>query len=285
MLLRVALFISVLFGLAGLAGVAWLGTRTPEVQPVAAPVQPLAPPPVPRAMVVVAAKALRAGSLIRADDINVTEIPVDAQSPDSIPGTREKRAELVGAMLRRSLQPSDPILSKDVMLPGDRGFLAAVLSPGMRAATIGVDAVSGSAGLIWPGDHVDVLLTQTSDDAALAPGKRMTGELVLENVRVIAVDQVIVRGAIAGQDAPAARTMTLEVTPEQAEKLAIASRLGKMSLVVRPGDKADAVTSTDPDQGLTYASDVSRAFGKTAGAAGVVKVFSGPAEGKEYKFQ
>jgi pilus assembly protein CpaB len=253
------------------------------IVPVAAlPPPPVAPPT--RSMVVVAAKPLRAGSLIKADDLSVTEMPVEDQPAGAVSGTRERRSELVGAMLRRSLQPTDPVLSADVMLPGDRGFLAAVLNPGMRAATIGVDAVSGSAGLIWPGDRVDVILTQASDDTALAPGRRMSGERVLEDIRVIAVDSVIVRGAIAGQDAQPARTLTLEVTPAQAERLAVATRLGKLSLVVRSGEgKAEPV---DPQQGLTFGSDVSRAFGgETGGKTGMVKVFSGPADGKEYKFQ
>jgi pilus assembly protein CpaB len=286
MLLRVALFISVLFGLAGLGGVAYLGTRTPEVaQQVVAPVVPLAPPPPARATVVVAAHPLRAGTLLKAEDLNVAEVPADEQTANVVPGTREKRSELVGAMLRRSLQPTDPVLSTDVMLPGDRGFLAAVLSPGMRATTIAVDPVSGLAGLIWPGDRVDVVLTQASDDASLTAGRKLTGERVLDNVRVVAVDQSIIRGAVAGQDVPAAHTLTLEVSPDQAEKLAVAVRLGKISLLVRSGDKSDAVTEVDPNQGLTYATDVSRAFPKDSGHSGVVKIFTGPSDGKEFKFQ
>ena len=67
---------------------------------------------------------------------------------------------VAGAMVRRSLAPNEPILAGDVLNPGDRGFLAAVLGTGMRAVTVGVDPVSGTAGLIWPGDHVDVVLTQ-----------------------------------------------------------------------------------------------------------------------------
>jgi len=284
LLLRVALFISVVFGLLGLGGVAWLGTRAPTVQTVVQPIVPLAPPPVARPMIVVAAKPLRAGSLIKAEDLNVIETPADVQAADTIPGTRERRSELVGAMVRRSLQPNDPVLSGDVMLPGDRGFLAAVLSPGTRAATFAVDAASG-ANLIWPGDRVDVILTQSNDDASLPAGRRLTGETVLENLRVVAVDQAIVRGAVAGENAPQARTLTVEVTPEQAEKLAIAGRLGKVVLVVRPADKADDDSTPAPDQNLTYAADVSKVFSKDSGKAAILKVYSGATNGTEYKFQ
>ena len=287
MLLRVALFISVLFGLAGLGGVAYLGTRSPDAPtPTAlAPVVPLAPPAPVKASVVVAAKPLRAGSLIKAEDLGVADMPVDQQAPDSIPGTREKKSELIGAMVKRSLLPNDPIATNDVMLPGDRGFLAAVLQPGMRAETIAVDAVGGLAGLLWPGDRVDVILTQSNDDANLTAGRRLTGEMVMENVRVVAVDQSIVRGAIAGQDAPPTKSLTLEVSPEQAEHLAVAARLGKLSLVVRPADKRDDQSVADPTQGLTYAGDVSRAFPKDSGHSGLLKVFSGPSDGKDFKFQ
>ena len=86
------------------------------------------------------------------------------------------------------------------MRPGDHGFLAAVLKQGMRAVTVGVDAVSGTAGLIWPGDRVDVILTQSMDDPKLPPGRRVAAETVLQDARVIAIDQVLVQGGVP--DAP-----------------------------------------------------------------------------------
>ena len=68
-------------------------------------------------------------------------------------------------MVRQTLLQHQVILPADIMRPGDHGFLAAVLTPGRRATSIGVDAVSGTAGLIWPGDHVDVILTQEMPEA------------------------------------------------------------------------------------------------------------------------
>ena len=64
-------------------------------------------------------------------------------------------------MVRRSMVADEPVLPADVMRPGDHGFLAAVLEPGRLAVTVGVDAITGTAGLIWPGDHVDLILTQS----------------------------------------------------------------------------------------------------------------------------
>jgi pilus assembly protein CpaB len=97
-------------------------------------------------------------------------------------------------MIRRSVSEGQPILPSDVVRPGDHGFLAAVPGPNMRAITVAVDAVSGTAGLIWPGDRIDLILTQMLDDPALAAGRRVAAETVLSDVRVIAVDQQIVQG-------------------------------------------------------------------------------------------
>ena len=137
-------------------------------------------------------------------------------------------------MVRRSMVANEPVLPADVMRPGDHGFLAAVLAPGRLAVTVGVDAITGTAGLIWPGDHVDLILTQSMSGANVPPGRQVAGETVLTDVRVIAIDQQLVQGA--GSDsakAQPARTVTLEVTPAQAEQVAVATRLGHLSLAVR----------------------------------------------------
>ena len=111
----------------------------------------------------------------------------------------ESAARPAGAMVRRSLSAGDPLRSGDVMRPGDHGFLSAVLEPGMRAVTVGVDAITGAAGLIWPGDRVDLILTQTIQEASMPMGHRVAAETVLSNVRVIAIDQQLVQGADSKQ--------------------------------------------------------------------------------------
>ena len=105
-------------------------------------------------------------------------------------------------MVRRSLAANEPIIAGDVLNPGDRGFLAAVLGTGMRAVTVGVDPVSGTAGLIWPGDHVDVVLTQSIEEKDQPIDRRVSGETVLTDVRVIAVDQQLVQGGQGAQTNP-----------------------------------------------------------------------------------
>ena len=110
----------------------------------------------------------------------------------------------------------------------------------MRAVTVGVDAITGSAGLIWPGDRVDLILTQTIAGATTPIGRRVAAETVLSDVRVIAIDQQLVQGAEANASDDQARTVTFEVTQEQAERVSVAIRLGRLSLSVRSAEIAAA---------------------------------------------
>ncbi len=188
--------------------------------------------------VLAAARPLRAGSLLKPEDLAAKEILVSDRSADMSADTPDARRALSGAMVRRSLSEGEPIRTSDVMRPGDHGFLAAVLQPGMRAVTVAVDATTGAAGLIWPGDRVDLILTQTIQAAAMPLGHRVAAETVLSNVRVIAIDQQLVQGADANQTDNQARTVTLEVTQEQAVSVSVATRLGRLSLSVRSADHA-----------------------------------------------
>ena len=175
-------------------------------------------------------------------------------------------------MVRRSLGQNDVILNGDVLRPGDRGFLAAVLGVGMRAVTVGVDPISGIAGLIWPGDRVDLVLTQTSDEKDQPLDRRVFSETVLKDVRVIAVDQQMVQGgqattANAGTASQANRTVTLEASSFDAERVTTAARLGKLSLVVR-ASAGDMNVPDESNRVVTAVESVKQsAVGKTAGAA------------------
>lgn len=284
MLLRFAVFGLMALGLGGFGMVAWLATRPPPVPPAMiadAPAPPL------HHVVLVAGPALRAGTLLKPDDLVAQDMPDAAAGaqPDS-PATR---AGLLGAMLRRSLAPGDAVLAEDVMRPGDHGFLAAVLAPNMRAATVAVDNVSGSAGLIWPGDHVDLILTQALEDPALPPSRRVAAETMLADVRVIAIDQLLVRGVAPAGDVGAGRTVTLEVTPLQAERVAVAIRLGRLSLAVRSADGTDRPAAAAPATQTTWGGDVSPALGRATpipakDAGTMLRLFQGAADGKEFRF-
>jgi pilus assembly protein CpaB len=283
MILRITFFALMALGLVGFGTVAWISTRPPPAPVVAAPVVPT------KTAVIVAAKAIRAGNLIKHEDLAAKEIPNDELRPDMSVDSPETRRALTGAMVRRTLSAQEVVGTGDVMRPGDHGFLAAVLGAGMRAMTIGVDAVTGSAGLIWPGDRVDLILTQTIPEAGLPIGRRVAAETVLSDVRVIAIDQQLVQGAEAnGADANAARTVTLEVTQEQAERASVAVRLGRLSLSVRSAESAPPGTHLAAAPPTTWADDVSPALGAEAAPPAqqsTMRIFQGSGEAKEYKFQ
>lgn len=243
-----------------------LGTVTWQLLAPGAPAAIVAeaapPPPAPSLRILVAAHGLPAGTLVKDEDTVVRDLPAGTPPGLALPATDEGRTELRGALLRRYLDPGAVVQRTDILRPRDRGFLAAVLRAGTRAISVGVDVVTGAAGLIWPGDQVDLILTQelAAGDAPL--GRRVIGETVLSDVRVIAVDQQFTQGAgTEGLPSRVARTVTLEVTAEQAERVAVASRLGRIALTVRA---VEPLASEPAPSGRTlFGADVSRALGQS----------------------
>jgi pilus assembly protein CpaB len=226
-----------------------------------------------------AARVLPAGTLTRDEDFVAKAVPMSEMPPDAIQDTPEARAGLRGALIRNYIDLGRPVTVADVLRPRDRGFIASVLKDGDRAVAIGVDPVSGVAGLIWPGDHVDVLLVQDmGEKEPLA--QRALSETVLADIRVIAIDQEMVQGTAPGGGAAGklAHTVTLEVDPMQAQKVAVATTMGKLSLAIRAAADASQATQLTP----TFGADVSAALQRPTGAT--VTVFNGT-EGKEMKFQ
>jgi pilus assembly protein CpaB len=265
----------------GLGLIGYQATRPAAVVTIATP----APPPPLTVAVLVAARSLPAGTLMKEEDFTPKAVP-SAQVPQgALTDSPEVRGGLRGALLHRYLDAGVPLMAGDVLHPRDRGFLAAVLTPGARAISVGVDAISGNGGLIWPGDRVDVILTQELDakDAPLA--RRFVGETVLIDVRVVAVDQSIAQGAVASGDNATGRlahTVTLEVTAQQAERAAVAERLGKVTLAIRA---ADGVTDATGHRGTVYSGDVSPALaGDSTPSAPRMRVIEGQ-DAREVMFQ
>ena len=128
----------------------------------------------------------------------------------------------------------EPISDGRVVRPGDRGFMAAVLTPGNRAVTVPVTPSSGLAGFVFPGDRVDVILTMTiqpeNKEGEKGEKERRASETVLTGIRVLATDQ---RADDQKREVMVAKTATLEVTPKQAEIIAVVSEIGKISLSLR----------------------------------------------------
>jgi len=147
--------------------------------------------------------------------------PVPARTPESF----------AGSVARNPITSGEPITDARVVAPGNRGFLAAVLRPGMRALSVPVTITSGIAGFIFPGDQVDLMLTYTVPSIVLGAGfDHKAVQTVLRNVRIIAIDQ---RMESKPGEAVPAHTATFEVTPKQSEIIALASRIGEMFLTLR----------------------------------------------------
>lgn len=269
MILRnILLGLGVLAMIAGVAlGVIWL--REPAPQPVAEQEQP----PPPRPSILVANRSIATGTLLTASDMRWKDLAANQALPtDAMVHGQISDADFVGSVSRRGFSAGEPLIESDLVRPNQGGFLAAVLAPAMRAVSVTVGAAESVAGLVAPGDRVDVILTQTFNDALVSVPHKSVGETVLHDVRVIAVDQAL-SGAIQAKQQPAnagtpegriPRTVTLEVTEQQAEKLMVALNLGKIELSMRPfaapgtDEVPLAVGSASPTP--TWASDVSPAL-------------------------
>jgi pilus assembly protein CpaB len=200
--------------------------------------------------VLVAAAALAPGTLLRAKDV-IWRPAAGIGEPDQILRSRgtgsdphaeldqQARSEVYGAALRIGVKAGGPITRGSLAKPGDRDFLQIVLAPRARAIAIPIATSGASAGLLFPGDYVDVILTQTfKHDPPLV--RRSVSETVVENLRVLVIDGPETKPASAGHSF--GRTVTLEVTPEQAERINVAAELGKLSLTLRSITAAEAPT-------------------------------------------
>jgi pilus assembly protein CpaB len=240
----------------------------------------------PKDEILVAATVLPSGTLLRAKDVTWRHVSGGIQSgqitrPASAAGNpnleldQQARAEVYGAALRSSVLADQPVDRGAIVKPGDRDFLQVVLSPQARAIAIPVATGGASTGILYPGDRVDVILTQTfKNDPPLT--RRSVGETVVQNLRVLAIDPFETRpnGAANGFG----RTVTLEVMPDQAEKINVATELGKLSLTLRSASASSGVASSAVSLAANasikpiWAGDVSPALGDAAPARAVVAV-------------
>ena len=142
------------------------------------------------------------------------------------------KADYFGSVVREPILAGEPIIGRKIVRAGDSGYMAAYLEPGMRAMAIGVSVESAAGGFILPGDRVDVLVTvELQDDGEGGGQTRHSSSVVLQNVKVLAVDQST--RADDDQQAVVGATATLEVSPRDSEALAQARAAGSLSLVLR----------------------------------------------------
>ena len=184
--------------------------------------------------VLVAIRTLTPGTIVTPDVFRYQPWPKDlVEKAYYIRGEQNVQA-LNGSVVRYAITAGQPLTQGAVVSPGDRGFLAAALGPGMRAVTISVSAQTGVAGFIFPGDRVDLLLTQTG--AAIDGQPLRSAETIVQNLRVLATDQHADKTLDdAGKTAVTVfSNVTVEATPKISEKIAVAQALGALSLSLRP---------------------------------------------------
>lgn len=155
---------------------------------------------------------------------------------------RDKVDDVIGYVVRGGIMASEPIVKGRVVAPGDRGFMAAVLHPDMKAVSIKVKPETSVAGFVKPGDFVDLILLHAAVPAtAEIPMEHKIAETILTDIRVIAIDQ---RPDDLNGDASLSKTVTLEVTRKQAEIVSVATQIGQLSVILRSLARPDA----QPDQ-------------------------------------
>ena len=203
------------------------GAGTQQAQ--AAPAVPLGP------KVLVAKKALPVGTIIDADSFSLQPWPKELmQSAYYVEGSTDgDPKKLMGQVVRYSLTAGQPVTRGSLVGPGDRGFLAAALGPGMRAVTVPVSISTSVAGFVFPGDHVDLMLTQAVAGGGDGTPLKVT-ETIVRNIRVLATDQRVTSTDEKGKlEIKPFANVTMEVTPRIAEKIAVAQTLGTLSLSLR----------------------------------------------------
>ncbi len=188
--------------------------------------------------VYVPATELAAGAIITPDKLVTMPIAEGSVTAEMVPAGDAGSLELIGSVARQVLPKGVPIARSAVVQPGERGFLAAVLPKGKRAISIPIGEVAGVSGLVLPGDRVDIILTYSVSGENIEAARDIrASETVMRNIRVLALDQRLTKEEVPeeeGQKAltPIARTATLEVTPQEAELVTLATDLGTLSMVL-----------------------------------------------------
>jgi pilus assembly protein CpaB len=234
---KIALLVGALFVAAVTAIMAknMFGTAAaPQVVAAIAP-QPTGP------QVLVATKPLPVGTILGPDSVRFQPWPKDlVDGAYYVKGQANvDPAKMIGMVVRSEVTAGQPVTQGSLVSPQDRGFLAAALTPGMRAVTVSIGGASAVAGFVFPGDRVDLVLTQTVQNTSGDQGGGQSlnaSETIVRNVRVLATDQ-----RYDNQPTPEGKTeisnfsmVTLEATPKLAEKIAVAQKLGSLSLSLRP---------------------------------------------------
>ncbi len=218
--------------------------------------------------VLVASRDLPSGTIVKDGDVKWQPWPTDGATEDFTVKGKGEISEYNGAVVRRGMNAGEPITATRVIKSKEQGFMAAVLNPGMRAVSISMTPVGGVAGFVFPGDRVDVIVThqvnrKTNPDTESSGHK--VAETILTNVRVLALDQ---KTDDQAKEPKVAQTATLEVTPRQAETVALSSEIGTLSLSLRSltNEPEAAATSAEKDKNALAGTEGINVDGQSVGA-------------------
>ena len=208
------------------------------------PPQPIQIVKVEMVDVLVAKTDINVGQTLAPAELQWQTWPVNAAAPtfirkSAMPDAVEK---LTGAIARYAFVTGEPINEAKLIKVQGSGFMAAILPTGKRAISTEISAETGAGGFILPNDRVDVILTRREKDDK---GDHFVSETILTNIRVLAIDQMIAEKN--GQKVVIGKTATLELTPGQAETLALSRQQGTMSLALRSLADAKRKDSEDPE--------------------------------------
>ncbi|RYY25734.1 MAG: Flp pilus assembly protein CpaB [Sphingomonadales bacterium] len=239
-----------LFGALVIAGITAFMARNivmgaPTPMAGAVPVNGMAPENTTEVMV--ATRELPVGTIIGVDSVKYVPWPKDLVEGAYYLKGQGDPSQMQGTVVRYAIPAGQPITQGALVKPGDRGFLAAALGPGMRAVTVPVSSQSAVAGFVFPGDRIDLVLTQSVSGGGDGPPLKAS-ETILRNLRVLATDQRTDKNTDDKGNTIVTNysTVTLEATPKIAEKIAVAQTVGSLSLSLRSiadnqGELEDAI--------------------------------------------
>ena len=231
-------------------GVAALLAGRSEPPPPALPEQQ--PQKISTVDILVAKADIALGHTVSGGDMQWQEWPASAANGNFI--KKNERPDAVeaisGSIARAPFVAGEPIREAKLVKAKGSGFMAAILPSGMRAISTQISPETGAGGFILPNDRVDVILTRRDREAEKATGTEVqTSEMILKNIRVLAIDQTLEEKN--GQKVVVGKTATLELAPNQAETLALAQKLGSLSLALRSITDANAPESdTDSEKDM-----------------------------------
>lgn len=242
--------------------------------------QAVAPVQKPKMQVMIATSNMPVGHFIKDGDLSWQSWPDETVNENYIrQDTGAKTGSYNGAVVNSAISAGEPILENRLVKPGNRGFMAAVLPAGKRAISIRITPTTGNAGFIFPGDHVDIMLSHQIKIRNNDRKKAQVSETILHDIRVLAINQ---RTENATHEPSIGQTATLEVTPKEAEKVALIKNMGELTLSLRSlgNEQKNATLQAAADKPtITWDSDVSQQLSTGSSGANTgkfsVQIFRG----------